>query len=161
MKKTLAILLLAALLTCLASCSGDPNTPGGTASGTTAAAPTDVSVPVRVSEAELPEIEDLTDWYALAAAREYIPNALIYSKTEGLWHCWLYLGGYLAGDSVTVTESGGIFLINATLQNDESLGAEGVFYFTVASEAEPSFELLIGNDSAGLILTLADTSLVK
>ncbi len=163
MKKLFTTILLAILSLSLLACGGG-NEPAETTAPLPSASLEGVTPHGYIKAAELPSIADLSEWYALAVERKTVTNALIYSKsaTDNIWHCWFYLGCYTEGDSLLFAQdSNGEIRLSVAAADKSKAGAEGAFYFTLQSDTEPSFSLLINNSPAGLLLTLADTSLAK
>ena len=119
-----------------------------------------------VKETELPAIERLTEWYAGVLPLETIPGALIYSKddTDGLWHCWVYLGALGDHDALTLyaaTDDGLCVILNYTDDTYGDANILGAYYFTVDSDTAPDFDLVINGEDEGLIVTHADVSVAK
>ena len=119
-----------------------------------------------VKETELPAIERLTEWYTGVLPLETVPGALIYSKddTDGLWHCWVYLGAQGERDALSLraaTDDGLCVILDYT---DDTYGDAknlGAYYFTVDSDTAPDFDLLINGEDEGLIVTHADGSVAR
>lgn len=169
MKKQILLSLCLCLLLAFSSCVS----PQSSASDTTAQTKITVSAEDAgiishgfIVEEDFPTNERLTEWYADAVTREYVPGAIIYSKddTDGLWHCWLYLVSYTDGDMVTLrgnNDNGLCVLISHASTHTDATGSTGAHYFTVNSESTPSFELTVNGEKEGLIITHADISVSK
>ena len=117
-----------------------------------------------IAEAKLPQSTEILDWYEVSKARELIPYALLYSKDEadGKWHCWLYIGTWQSGDTLTLgrLDADGfcVTMDYATEATDPALGAAGAFHFSFSFDGEPSFEFSVNGDTDGLISTISDVS---
>ena len=111
----------------------------------------------KIEAKDFPDIAAFAEWYAQAAEREQLTNALLCEKDEsdGLWYCWLYLGSYTEGDAVELGSESeqGTVLIRHTAKDAEGTGATCVFAFTVDRDADPAFELYQNGDFAGLVIT--------
>ncbi|MBQ7347406.1 MAG: hypothetical protein IJW55_05565 [Clostridia bacterium] len=166
MKKTLLFLLTLCLLISVASCAKDgtieDDEPLSVASDTSA-----IVSHGWVAENALPQNTALADWYAASSARQIVNNALICSRddNDGLWHCWLYLGAWEEGDTLSFgadsTDGYTVVISHIAYAEDDGDNSTGVFYFTVDSPAELDFDLYVNNDSEGMIVTHSDVSVKK
>lgn len=119
-----------------------------------------------VNETDFPANESLTEWYTNALSIETVPGSLIYAKddTDGLWHCWVYLGAIGAQDALVfraTTDGGLCVIIDFTADPYTSGETMGAYYFTVRSDASPDFDLIIDGENEGMIITHADVSVAK
>ena len=164
MKTTLlrTALLLLAILISLASCQD--KAADGTDRIIVSATDSGIVSDGLIPEENLPQNAEILDWYEEAKAREMIPYALLYSKdaSDGLWHCWLYIGTWQKGDSLTLGRLKGdgccVTMDYATEATDPDTGAAGAFHFSFPYEGEPSFEFSVNGDTDGLISTICDVS---
>lgn len=171
MKKTLIFSLLLCLLLSCASCvsAKEPsiNTSDATETRSTVSAEEAGIVSHGfVSEEDFPANTRITEWYADAIVREYVPCSVLYAKddTDGLWHCWVYLTSWTQGDTVTLSADktdGVCVIIQHKAADAESTGSTGATYFTVVCNATPTFDLLVNGEEEGLIATHADVSVAK
>ena len=169
MKRMLFILLAICFCLTAASCKvkdGTNDTPTAETPPTVSADEAGIVSHGFVKETELPAIERLTEWYAGVLPLETIPGALIYSKddTDGLWHCWVYLGAQGEQDALTLcatTDDGLCVILNYTDDTYGDANILGAYYFTVDSDTAPDFDLLINGEDEGLIVTHADVSVAK
>ena len=159
--KILLVLLLCLSMICsLSACNkGDGN--GGEPPATDL--PIGMTVHGWVEEADLPDISDLTDWYSLAKSREQLTCTLLYAldETDGLWHCWLYMGCFSGGDTLSFEDADGILVIRGTVKDPDAAGHSGAYYFTLQSDSEPEIELYLNGSFEGILLTHADTSVKR
>ena len=162
MKKIVLCLLAISLTVFLVACKvGDGTSPGNPSQTPDLSA---ISSREWVEAEQLPQNDAVLDWYEDAAAREIVRNALICSLDEidGLWHCWLYLGAWEEGDSLSFgidTTNGYTVVINHTAYaEDDGTNSAGAFYFTVASSTEPSFDLYVNQESEGMLVTRSDVT---
>ena len=161
--KTLFCSLLAAIL-CLSlvGCNNGGNDPLDSDESTDAKG---VTAHGRVEASDFPANTELTDWYARSMVREQLTNAILcsYEESDGLWHCWLYLGAYQKGDAVAfgASQQDGTVYIRHTAADPDASGATGAFYFTVEQADEPTFELYVNGDFVGMIVTLAQGSMKR
>ena len=86
MKKILLCLLALCLLSSLASCAQKT---GGEEPQALAPSPSEIVSAGRIAEGDLPRDEALTEWLADAADRTVVRNAILFSRGEGVWCCWL------------------------------------------------------------------------
>lgn len=165
-KRLTAILLLALLLLSALSSCKDEKQPEQTLpeeeSTTIPFSQTGIVLHGEVSADNLPNDAALTEWYERAIGRTQLTNAIFYAKdpTDGLWHCWLYVGAYLENDTIELgaMSSDGTVYIRHTAADTTASGATRVFYFTVDRADEPTFEMVQNNDTVGLLLTLGEAA---
>ena len=172
MKRTLIFSLLICLLLSCASCIGAKEPSIDTSDATDETRPT-VSAAAAglvshgfVSEEDFPANARLTEWYADAIEREFVPCSVLYAKdeTDGLWHCWVYLASWAEGDTVTFSADntdGLCVIIQHKAATPDADGSTGATYFTVACDAAPAFDLLVNGEDEALIVTHADVSVSK
>ena len=171
MKKTklLQLLLFCLALLCAVSCSkkNDGTSNGNTDRVVISAEQSGIRSHGRLTEAELPQNAEILDWYEEAKDREVIPYALLYAKepSDGVWHCWLYVGTWQEGDTLTLgTLAANGYCVTmdyTTAAEDADAGGEGVFYFTFSCEGEPSFEFSVNGDTDGFVSQHADCSVAR
>ena len=161
----LTVLLCVCLCLGMSACTQNGNTPDETTETGIPFSETGIVSHGCVEEADFPTDAAFSSWFALAYNREQLTNALLYAKdgTDGLWHCWLYLGSYTEGDTLELgaVSAQGTVLLRHTANDEASLQASCVFYFTVDREAEPEFELYQNGDYAGMLVTLGDKAIKK
>ena len=165
-KRLTAILLLAVFLLPILSACKEQKQPEQTSpeeeSTTIPFAQTGIVLHGELSADELPHDQTLSAWYENAIGRTQLTNAILYAKdpTDGLWHCWLYVGAYQEGDTLELgaISADGTVYIRHTAADTAKIGATSVFYFTVERADEPEFEMVQNNDTVGLLLTVGSTA---
>ena len=165
MKKIAILLLVLCLLSAFGACS--KNGEAGDGTPTISEDASLISSHGWIREDEVMAQKEISEWYAEAADRKVVRNALIYARDseDGLWHCWLYLGSWGEGDSLSfgadATDGYTVVISHMAYSEDDLENSTGAVYFTVACDAEPSFDLYVNNESEGMITTHADTSVKK
>ena len=164
-KILITVLLLLALLLSSVSCQDKQNNASDSSDRVViSAADCNIVSDGWIAEEALPQNTEILDWYEASKARELIPYALLYSKdaTDGLWHCWLYIGTWQKGDTLTLgrLDADGFCLTMdyVTEETDPQTGAAGAFHFSFPYKGEPSFEFSVNGDTDGLISTISDIS---
>ena len=165
-KLLLTALLLLALLLASVSCQNGKRDQTPDSSHRVVLSATDCGIVSDgwIAETALPQNTEILEWYEESKAREIIPYALLYSKdaSDGLWHCWLYVGTWQADDVLTLgkldTEGFCVTMSYETKRDDPETGAAGAIHFSFSYEGEPSFEFSVNGDSDGMISTISDVS---
>ncbi len=162
---TAALLLAVLLLSMLSACKDEKQpeqTPPEEESTTIPFSQTGIVLHGEVRADELPNEPTFTDWYERSTIRTQLTNTILYAKdpTDGLWHCWLYVGAYQENDVLELgaISADGTVYIRHTAADASHTGATCVFYFTVERDGEPEFEMVQNNDTAGLLLTVGSTA---
>ena len=177
MKKTIrytAYCLLIALALTLIGCDGgsgdwdetfetiDPN-------WTTAPATTreEVKQPTQdfslsfVPTAELSNNAEVLTWFTQNMERDQVTHAVLCAKDEndGKWYCWLYASSATAQDTLQFSKDAqeDVYILRYTPNAgaDTSFQAAGAWYFCVEGE-RPNFEILMGGEYVGVLVTYAD-----
>ena len=152
-RTTLCFLLCLLLLASLLACEQEETPPQVNSNAKDAGLLTQL----RIEEQDMPPRKELTEWYREAKQREQLTNAILYAKdeTDGLWHCWLYIGSHEPGDTLEYgydSETDTI-LFKHTDQDPDSIVTKGVFYFTLDREEKPVFELYQNGAFVGMLHT--------
>ena len=164
MKKILLCLLALCLLSSLVACTQKT---GGESESAQAIepSPSEIVSEGRIAENALPHDAALVEWLAEAAERTVVKNAVLFSRGDGVWCCWLYLGDWTEGDTLTfgadTADGYRVVLSHAAQRTDGAEEAGGVFYFTVQTDAEPNFDLYVNKESEGLVVTHSDEPVAK
>ena len=152
-RSLLCLLLCLCLLGCFLACEKEETPPEVDSDATDAGLLTQL----RIEEDDMPPRRELTEWYEDAEEREQLTNAILYAKDEsdGLWHCWLYIGSHQAGDTLEYSydSENDVILFRHTDGDTDTLGSDGVFYFTLDREEEPAFELYQNGSFVGMLHT--------
>ncbi len=169
MKKVLFVVLAVCFCLTAASCvsKGDVKDTGTSAPLPTVSA--DAAGIVShgfVDETGFPANATLTEWYTEALPIETVPASLIYAKdgSDGLWHCWVYIGAQGEQDALTLRATVGeelCVILDYTDRENSGEDKLGAYYFTVRADAAPDFDLLINGEDEGMIVTHADASVAK
>ena len=165
-------LLLAAVLLCLAACTGSSSVEGIS----TAQQEEERTVPATVetgvvrhgwiSATEFLQNDTVRDWYEEAKERESLTNSLLYAQeSDGTWHCWLYIGAWREGDLLRIgceaTDQNHVVLRYIPQYVDTVLGSTGAHYFTLTGVESPDFSLYLNSDTEGFLSVHSNTSVKR
>ncbi len=184
--KRLTLMLCICLTLSLLSCTGDRQQwandevqtidPNWTAATTTVRqeipSPEGVSAAEFVPSAQFPAVTELAVWFASSLEREQTAYAILCSQDgEGeRWHCWLYAENGTAGATLTFSkdaEAEDLYLIRyaangaATDAAGATAASVGAWYFTVTAKELPQFEVLVNEESAGVLVSYAADSVAR